>query len=1066
MPLPKIILHAGYPKSASTALQRTASESRELLRAKGVTYPMSFCVNDSKHEDLFRFVRLGKVKKAISLLRNELAASESEVLFLSTESIVNQLNNLDDSQWVELFNGLKDVGYLELVVVVRAPTEFLKSYYKQAVVNQPSLAMDFYATPLTLDKFSKLPLVQRLLDYQVVIEKLERLSGSSVKVFEYGANVVADVLTWVIGEPLGVEVQRSNESLLPEEVELIRQINSFGLSSDHRNAWLKVITQCCSLNSRTALTLAGRANDDDILALDSDCMHNICFGQNSKLGVSDEKMEKLVNDVRHWLVAYQYAREVGGGYSDSDRASTSLKKYDSGELVRCVQNKLLQLTNNASNKALGKKVCINQQLELAPFEAIPFFGWGNWEQDPLNNRSWQWRLNWLSFLSYLMAYHRDIDEDAVLDSARAAIQSWLDAYLETDTSYPFEFIWHDHATALRAEQLLLFAYYCREHAPEWASKHDEFLAYLDQALVVHGQWLAKDSFYSEHTNHGLEQARVLLLLGTAFEGEQAHEWQQISIQRISSELNFAFTDEGVHVENSPAYHIFVFKVFIGIIKDYPDEVLGDLAEQFNQFSAKALSFITHILRPDGKLPPIGDTEQLPTSDAYKGMFSHTLEYKYFLYALTQGKQGIVPPTLNRVYAQSGYAVFRDQWPGRVHYRNAFHLVAKVGCSSRYHHQQDEGHVSLYAGGEDWLIDSGLYNYINSDPVRKYMRGRAGHNVPLISDTSYDPDFEHRLQAWQVEDFCESDISPSILMTLKVMRPVTHRRCIEFDAVNKTVEVRDEIGAEDKRKRNITLQWHFPKDKTMTIDGHNVIITSPTGNRLKLEFDGAQPDSLSVARGQKEGKVFSCISYKANKVEPSQVLRVLFKKKLALNVVSRFQFELAEGSRLPMGGKNPVRKSFDQIFNSGTAEVSGKRVLMLGSSPKVLELAKVFRSAGKGHITLLLDNQEAVRSLQRLLSEQYLTTWVNCKPAAETLKSGAPFEVLLISQAGFAREELLHTLRNSLRPLLRQMAQGGQLWTSDQLPKPLRSLCRAWAEQEGRDIGFVSDLDDGSGFSQQ
>ncbi len=407
----------------------------------------------------------------------------------------------------------------------------------------------------------------------------------------------------------------------------------------------------------------------------------------------------------------------------------NLKKMGAAELERCVQKKLQQLSNHSGNKALGEKLVDMQQLELAPFKSVPFSGWGDWEQDPLNNRSWQWRLNWLSFLSYLMAYHRASGDEAVLDSAREATQSWLDAYLETDTSYPFEFIWHDHATALRAEQLVLFAYYCREHAPEWVSKHAEFLAYLEHALVVHGQWLAKDSFYSEHTNHGLEQARVLLLLGTVFEGEQAQEWQQIATGRISSELTFAFTDEGVHVENSPAYHIFVFKVFLGIIKDYPEEVLGDLAEQFSQFSAKALSFITHILRPDGKLPPIGDTEQLPTSDAYRDMFGHRLEYQHFLYALTQGKQGVKPQVLNRVYSKSGYAIFRDEWPGKEHYQKAFHLITKVGCSSRYHHQQDEGHISLYAGGEDWLIDSGLYNYINKDPGRKYMRGRPGRASP-------------------------------------------------------------------------------------------------------------------------------------------------------------------------------------------------------------------------------------------------------------------------------------------------------------------------------------------------
>lgn len=491
-----------------------------------------------------------------------------------------------------------------------------------------------------------------------------------------------------------------------------------------------------------------------------------------------------------------------------------------------------------------------------------------------------------------MAYHRAYGKDAVLDFARNAILSWLNSYLETDTSYPFEFIWHDHATALRAEQLVLFAYYCREHAPEWIGQHDDFLAYLEQALVVHGQWLAKDSFYSEHTNHGLEQARVLLLLGTVFEGNQAREWQQIAIRRISSELAFSFTDEGVHVENSPAYHVFVFKVFLGIIKDYPDEVLGNLAEQFDQFSAKALNFITHILRPDGKLPPIGDTEQLPTSDVYQERFGRTLEYQHFLYALTQGRQGQRPPVLNRVYPKSGYAIFRDQWPTKERYKQAFHLIAKIGCSSRYHHQQDEGHISLYAGGEDWLIDSGLYNYINKDPVRKYMRGRPGHNVPLISHAHYHKDFNHRLQAWQVLDYSESASSPSLSMKLDVLTPVTHERKINFDPLAKTVEIADKISADDEQLRNITLQWHFPKDKKIIIEDHRILIASPTGNRLHIRIEGDIPDDISLIRGRKEDKVFSCISYKANEVEPSQLLRMSFKERTELHVATYFKFELS------------------------------------------------------------------------------------------------------------------------------------------------------------------------------
>ncbi|MCK7575312.1 MAG: heparinase II/III-family protein [Chromatiales bacterium] len=267
------------------------------------------------------------------------------------------------------------------------------------------------------------------------------------------------------------------------------------------------------------------------------------------------------------------------------------------------------------------------------------------------------------------------------------------------------------------------------------------------APQVHGEWLAKDGFYSEHTSHGLEQARVLLLHRLVFEGEVAREWQAVAQRRVNSELNFSFTSEGVHVENSPAYRIFVFKVFLGIIKDYPDEVLGNLAV-VRSILGQSLEFHHPYPAPGRQAAAcIGDTEQLPTSDVYQDRFGRTLEYQHFLYAQTQGRQGQMPLVLNRIYPKSGYAIFRDLMANKERYKQAFHLIAKIGCSSRYHHQQDEGHISLYAGGEDWLIDSGLYNHINKDPVRKYMRGRPGHNVPLISHTHYHKDFNHRLQAW-------------------------------------------------------------------------------------------------------------------------------------------------------------------------------------------------------------------------------------------------------------------------------------------------------------------------------
>ena len=80
----------------------------------------------------------------------------------------------------------------------------------------------------------------------------------------------------------------------------------------------------------------------------------------------------------------------------------TIKSYIDPALKLCVHDKTRQVLRAPVNIELGKKLIHNKELELAPFESVTISGWSNWEQDPLGNRSWQWRLNWLSFLSYLI----------------------------------------------------------------------------------------------------------------------------------------------------------------------------------------------------------------------------------------------------------------------------------------------------------------------------------------------------------------------------------------------------------------------------------------------------------------------------------------------------------------------------------------------------------------------------------------------------------------------------------------------------------------------------------------
>ena len=538
----------------------------------------------------------------------------------------------------------------------------------------------------------------------------------------------------------------------------------------------------------------------------------------------------------------------------------------------------------------GERYFKTNNLKLHPFDDFKLTSWDNWEVDPFKNRSWQWKLNWFSFVPYFLAYYHSTKDDKVLDEIKISINSWLNQYIDKDTS-SFEFVWHDHAMALRAEQMVFFYVYTLNYSKKWFEENNIFFEYMLSGIKKHALLLSKDEYFTKYTNHGLEQARVLLILGLFLDDIESEKYQKLAISRIKDELLFAFTNEGVHVENSPAYHIFVLKVFMGIIKDFPKELLGDLSEQFDSIATKALSFITHIIRPDGTLPPIGDTEQLKTSDAYSLIYSNTQEYKELLYALTQGKKGIKPKKLNQVYKNSGYAIFRDQWFDKKNYKQALHLIAKIGCLSQYHNQQDEGHISLYAFSEDWLIDSGMYNHNNTDSIRKYMRSRLAHNVPLISNTKYDSDFSHRVNNWEVIDFSEDENNPNVKIKLKVLENVIHNRNINLHTQDKVINIDDIFEFEDNQSRDITLQWHIPVDKTITISEslNQVSIVSKTGNTLILDIIGDTPDKIYIQKGINKDKVISVVSHISNSYVDSQVLKILFAKKSLLKVSSKFTF---------------------------------------------------------------------------------------------------------------------------------------------------------------------------------
>lgn len=545
----------------------------------------------------------------------------------------------------------------------------------------------------------------------------------------------------------------------------------------------------------------------------------------------------------------------------------------------------LKFDDNNFNK--GKMLIENKRLQLAGYSSIDTVNWKIWEKDPFIDNSWIWELHCFNFLIDILAYYDKDHKERALITAKEAIESWMNNY-STYTQGDPSIAWHDHGTAIRLENFIKFLFYISKNSHCWVEKNIDFINKFINVCIYHANILSKENFYSKFTNHGLIQSYILLLVSFSFSGiNSSKKWQQIAINRIISEFKFAFTDEGVHIENSPGYHFFMAKTFLLIIEYFPN--IKNLNEEFNLISDKILDFLLRIIRPDNKLPIIGDTELCSISNPFYNHYSSKNIYQNYLYIHTKGTTGIPPERLHAVYPKSGYAIFRSSWNLKKDYSDVLHIVIKAGCKARYHHQKDEGNIVLYAFKEDWLIDSGMYNYNENTPIRKYMRSRQAHNIPLISNSFYNTDFNHRLKSWKITRWDICNDKPYVMIDINVLVNIHQKRSLFYNKILKRIVIIDSFYMTDNIKREIKILWHFPMDKKISIKNNRTIeITSKSNNKLTIDIN--HPAEISIFQGEKNNRIYSYVSWKKNTYEDSQVIVLNFGYHEKISIKSKFTFK--------------------------------------------------------------------------------------------------------------------------------------------------------------------------------
>ena len=310
------------------------------------------------------------------------------------------------------------------------------------------------------------------------------------------------------------------------------------------------------------------------------------------------------------------------------------------------------------------------------------------------NTFW-WRIQQLPFLYFYLT--DPLKNTDIFNYVKASFIHWIELNKSNNT----RFLWHDHAAALRFDNIVLWISFIII-----TDKQNLILDIQDEifeSILAHIQFLLDDKNYSKNTNHGFDQSFSLYKFCLMQQNtDEIIPLLNIAKQRLKSEIEFAFTEEGVHKENSPGYHSYMLNQISKL------EGLKTLSK-YNYLSGVdkiipyAQKFLNAITLPNGKLPLIGDTSVKHTPGKY--LFSHKNLSIYD-------------------YCNSGYFIIT----GVTYDKKNFHIVVKSGFESQYHRHDDDLSIHLYVNGEILLGDAGFHSYIEDHPCRLFVRSPLAHNT--------------------------------------------------------------------------------------------------------------------------------------------------------------------------------------------------------------------------------------------------------------------------------------------------------------------------------------------------
>lgn len=377
-------------------------------------------------------------------------------------------------------------------------------------------------------------------------------------------------------------------------------------------------------------------------------------------------------------------------------------------------------------------------------EPITFGTEIDWSLIPAGDREFLWQFNRHRFLPCMgQAYQMTGEEKYAFHCVRL-MKDWIERAEPGENADLGP--WRTLETGIRVENWLRTMALIEESK----SVDDEFVEAIEQCLEKHGKRLSEN--FKEHkylSNWGVLESCGLLLLSLVMpeENDKKKEYETAAIRRLERAAAIQVLADGTQWEQSPMYHNEVYRCFLSAYY-YGDKAGLSMPEIVHE-TIRKMAYVNGIWKkPDHTQFAQGDSDATDLRDQitagaillkdpilkfwgydkadYESAWQFGLKVSDEYKAMKEERPNITSaelPFSGNYYLRSGW----EEDSNLLH----FHC----GETGGGHGHADKLHVDLVINGEDVLVDSGRYTYVDG-AERFSLKEPGGHNICLVDAKPY------------------------------------------------------------------------------------------------------------------------------------------------------------------------------------------------------------------------------------------------------------------------------------------------------------------------------------------